>query len=40
MNDLIVYVVVGIGIPALLVFSIALREWVLRHYHPHHHRHA
>ena len=40
MNDLTIYLVVGIGIPALLVISIALRDWVLRHHHPHTHRHA
>ena len=35
-----VYLVVGIGIPALLVLSIAIRDW-MRHYHfPHHNRHA
>ena len=35
-----VYLVAGIGIPALLILSIAIREWVSNHYHPHHHRHA
>lgn len=38
--ELYVYLVAGIGIPALLVLSIALREWVLHHSHMHHHRHA
>jgi len=40
MNDFFVYLVVGIGIPALLVLSIAIREWVLHYHHPHYHRHA
>lgn len=40
MSELYVYLVAGIGLPALLVLSIAIRDWVLHHYHPHHHRHA
>jgi len=40
MSELLIYLVVGIGIPALLVLSIALRDWVLQHHHPHYPRHA
>ena len=40
MSELLIYLVVGIGIPALLVASIALRDWVLHHHQPHYPSHA
>jgi hypothetical protein len=44
MNDLTVYITVGLVIPGLLVIGVALRQWLQKwshgHYHHHHHHPA